>query len=136
VRDFLLGVLDRQDIGGIAMPNGERLVARDGFAVVATSNSPPSVLTSALRSRFEVEIALTTPNPALVAKVNGAIPGLGDALADSFKDPTRALDPRKVQAMVRFIETGVASRTAALMCFGVSAPDLLASLNARGVQLP
>jgi hypothetical protein len=49
VRDFLLGVLDRQDIGGIAMPNGERLVARDGFDVVATSNSPPSVLTSALR---------------------------------------------------------------------------------------
>lgn len=136
VRDFLRGVLDRGDIGGIALPNGERLAAAEGFTVVATSNAPPSILDAPLRSRFEAEVELSVPNPELVAALNRDFDGLGDALADSFRDPTRSIDPRKLLAMSRFIRSGVATRTAALLCFGASAPDLVSALNARGVVLP
>lgn len=136
VQDFLIGVLDSRDAGGVALPTGEQLVAADGFAVVATSNSAPEVLDPALRSRFDVEIHLTLPNPELITIFNLEIRGLGDALADSFTDPARAIDPRKLLAMIRLVKRGLATRHAAAMCFGASAPDLLASLSARGIRLP
>ena len=58
VQDFLLGVLDSREAGGVALPSGERLLGGAGFAVVATSNTAPDTLDPALRSRFEVEIHL------------------------------------------------------------------------------
>lgn len=136
VQDFLLGVLDSREAGGVALPTGERLLAAPGFAVVATSNSSADVLDPALRSRFDVEVHLPMPNPALVATLNLQVRGLGDALADSFTDPARALDPRRLLALVRLLEQQVPVRSAAAMCFGAQAPDLLAALSARGVRLP
>jgi nitric oxide reductase NorQ protein len=136
VQDFLLGVLDSPEVGGVALPSGDRLLADPDFAVVATSNAAPDALDRALRSRFDVEIHLPLPNPELITMLNLEIRGLGDALADSFRDPARAIDPRKLLAMVRLVKRRVATRSAAAMCFGSSAPDLLAALSARGVRLP
>jgi len=135
VQDFLLGVLDGREAGGIALPSGDRLLAAPRFAVVATSNTGPDALDAALRSRFDVEIHLSLPNPELITVLNLEVRGLGDALADSFADPTRAIDPRKLLAMVRLVRQGIALRAAAAMCFGANAPDLLAALSARGVIL-
>ena len=136
VQDFLLGVLDSREAGGVALPSGEALLAAPGFAVVATSNGSPEGLDPALRSRFDAEIHLPMPNPALVTTLNLEVRGLGDALADSFKDPARALDPRRLLALVGLLKRGVEARWAAVICFGESAPDLLGALSARGVRLP
>ena len=135
VQDFLLAVLDGQGVNTVALPTGEQLQASAGFTVVATSNSPPETLDPALRSRFDAEVHLPSPNPMLIATLNQEFRGLGEALADSFKDPSRALDPRKLLAVVRLIKSGVASRQAAALCFGDRAPDLMAALRARGIQL-
>lgn len=135
VLDFLLGVLDSREVSGVALPSGERLVPAPGFSVVATSNNSPQALDPALRSRFEVEIHLPAPNPALVESLNRRVRGLGDALAASFEDPARALDPRKVMALVGLLKRGVPPRQAAALCFGDRAPDVAAALGARGVVL-
>ena len=110
VQDFLLGVLDSPEAGGVALPSGEQLIAAPGFAVVATSNCSPDALDPAMRSRFDVEIHLPLPNPELVTSLNLQIRGLGDALADSFKDPPRAIDPRRLLALARFVKSGVPTR--------------------------
>lgn len=136
VLDFLLAVLDSGDVGAVALPSGEQLRAAPGFSVIATSNSSPETLDPALRSRFEVEVCLPVPNPALIAALNRPFGGLGDALAASFQDPERALDPRKVLGFVRFVTMGVPTRQAAVLSFGDRAPDVMAALSAHGVVLP
>jgi hypothetical protein len=45
---------------------------------------------------------------------------VGDALLESYKDPSRALDPRKVQAFVKMMKAGVQARHAAILAFGAS----------------
>jgi MoxR-like ATPase len=134
VQDFLLGVLDNAEVASIALPTGEKLRPARGFCVVATSNTSPESLDPALRSRFEVEIHLTEPNPAIITNLNQSLRGLGEALKDSFKDPSRALDPRKLRAFMSLIRSGVLARPAALMTFGDQAPDLMAVLTARGIR--
>jgi MoxR-like ATPase len=135
VLDFLLGVLDSREVSAVALPSGEHLRPAPGFTVVATSNSSPEPLDPALRSRFGVEVYLPAPNPALVAAVNREVRGLGDALAASFEDPVRALDPRRVIELARLVKCGVPPRVSAALCFGDRAPDVLAALSARGVIL-
>jgi MoxR-like ATPase len=135
VQNFLLGVLDSGRAASIALPNGEILSPAPGYKVVATSNSNPDELDPALRSRFEAEIHLSGPNPSLIDELNQRCPGLGDALMDSYKDPQRALDPRRVFSFLDLIESGLPPRQAAVLTFGERAPDFLSALHARGVNL-
>ena len=119
----------------MSLPTGEALVPAEGFSVIGTSNSPPEDLDPALRSRFEVEIHLPEPAPAIVARMNQSAVGLGEALADSYRDPQHSLDPRKLLSFVSLRKAGVPSRQAALMVFGQRAPDVMAALSARGVKI-
>lgn len=135
VKDILLGVLDDPEVASLALPSGEKLRPAPGFRVVATSNSPPDDLDRALRSRFEIELNMAGPNPGLISRLNDCLPGLGDALLDSFLDPERALDPRKTLCFGRLVRSGIRARPAALGVFGSRAPDVLAALSTRGVQL-
>jgi MoxR-like ATPase len=135
VRDMLLAVLDDPAVASLALPSGGDLRPAPGFCVVATANTPPEELDPALRSRFEIEIHLHVPNPALVACLNECVRGLGDALLDSFTDPDRALDPRKLLTLGRLVRRGVRPRQAAFAVFGLRGPDVIAALSASGVRL-
>jgi MoxR-like ATPase len=103
VHDFLLAVLDRNDVARITIPSGETLVPDARFRVIGTSNDPPDNLDLALRSRFEAEVYLSSPNPELLRQFD-AYPGLGQALANSFLDPERALDPRRLMSFVKLLD--------------------------------
>lgn len=136
VHDFLLAVLDRNDVARITVPSGETLLPGAGFKVIATSNDAPDAVDPALRSRFEAEVHLSSPHPQLLHRFDADFPGLGQALADSFTDPERALDPRRLMSFVKLLRAGVAVRTAAGLSFGNRAPDVLAAFSAAGVALP
>ncbi len=135
VHDFLLAVLDGHDVARFALPSTESLVPGPGFKVISTSNSAPDTLDPALRSRFEAEIYLPSPHPQLLERFDRDYPGLGKALANSFLDPERALDPRRLLSCVKLLEAGVPLRAAAGLSFGDSGPDVLAALSAGGVTL-
>lgn len=135
VQDFLLGALDRPEVCRLALPSGETLTPTPGFVTLATSNSGPDGLDPALRSRFEVILHVTGPAPGLIRKLNGELAGLGDALADSFKDPERALDARKLQSFQMLRLSGVRSEQAVVLAFGDAAPDVLSALRARGLRI-
>jgi MoxR-like ATPase len=136
VQDFLLGVLDNRDVASLALPNGQLLTPAAGFKVFGTSNTGPDQLDPALRSRFEAEIHLSVPNVALVEELDRRCNGLGAALADSYLDPERALDPRRVTSFVNLLSQAIPARQAALLTLAERAPDFLAALQARGVTLP
>lgn len=136
VQDFLLGVLDARDVASLALPNGQILTPASGFKVIGTSNTSPEQLDPALRSRFEAEIHLSVPNTALVEELDQRCQGLGGALADSYLDPERALDPRRVASFIELVCQSVPARQAAVLTFGERAPDVLSALQARGVRLP
>ncbi len=136
VQDFLLGVLDSRDVASFALPNGDRLTPDGGFKVVGTSNSNPDQLDPALRSRFEAEIHLATPNVQLVEEIDRRCQGLGSTLVDSYLDAPRALDPRRVASFIHLVCNAVPVRQAALLTMAERAPDFLAALQARGVRLP
>jgi nitric oxide reductase NorQ protein len=136
VHDFLLAVLDRDDVARITIPSGETLRPGAGFKVIATANAGPDTLDPALRSRFQTEVHLPSPHPRLVAKLDAEVPGLGKALANSFLDPERALDPRRLISFIGLLHAGVALRTTAALSFGERAPDVLAAFSAGGVAFP
>jgi len=135
VQDFLLAVLEG-DVASLALPNGEVLTPAKGFKVIGTSNTSPEQLDPALRSRFEAEIHLPVPNTTLVEELDQRCQGLGGALADSYLDPERALDPRRVASFIGLVCQGVPARQAAVLTFGERAADILSALQARGVRLP
>jgi MoxR-like ATPase len=135
VKDMLLGVLDDPAIASIALPSGEKLSPAPGFTVIATSNEPISALDPALQDRFEVALTLDSPNPALIQRLNYALTGLGDAVADSYKDPGREISPRRALAFVALRDKKVAVKTAAVMAFGERAPDICDVLQSRGMTL-
>jgi MoxR-like ATPase len=136
VQDFLLGVLDNRDVASLALPNGQLLTPAAGFKVFGTSNTGPDQLDPALRSRFEAEIHLSVPNVALVEELDRRCNGLGAALLDSYLDPERALDPRRVASFVNLLGQSIPARQAALLTLAERAPDFLSALQARGVRLP
>jgi MoxR-like ATPase len=136
VQDFFLGVLDSRDVASLALPSGETLTPAAGFKIVATSNSNPDQLDPALRSRFEAEIHLPVPNIRLIEELDRRCQGLGGALADSYLDEARALDPRRVASFIDLICRSVPARQAALLTMAERAPDFLSALQARGVRLP
>ncbi|MBM3736382.1 MAG: AAA family ATPase [Acidobacteria bacterium] len=135
VQDFLLGVLDSHDVARITLPSGAHLRPSPGFSVIATSNSPPDELEAALRSRFEAEIHVGRPHPDLCALLEAELPGLGEALDDSFNDPERALDPRRLLSFAGLRRANLPAREAACLAFGERAPDVIAALSARGLKL-
>ena len=62
---FLHAILDDQDIAMLTLNNDkkETVKPKDGFQVVATTNSPPESLPLALKDRFPVKIHVDTIHP-------------------------------------------------------------------------
>ena len=135
VQDMLLGVLDDPSIAAVTLPNGDRLVPKDGFRVFATSNSGPGELDEALRDRFDAKINVTQPHPNLVAALNKRKKDLGNYILDSYKDPDRALSPRRALTFLALLDKNVKVEEAAQIAFDERHIDVLMSMRARSIAI-
>jgi len=135
VLDLMLAVLDDQETARLVLPSGEEIRPSLGFAAICTSNNPPDDLDPALVDRFDVILHVPSPHPALIARLNGALQGLGNVVCDSYKDPERAISPRRALVFARFVKAQVPAEAAAKLAFGERAEDVLAALRLGGTRL-
>ena len=75
--DFLLALLDDQELAGITLPNGEYVKPEGGFQCIATMNGEPDDLPPALQDRFVMRAKLMEPHPdalkRLPVDIRGAV---------------------------------------------------------------
>ena len=69
MESLLHAVLDDRSIAGITLSDGTRIVPKEGFGVIATTNAEPSSLGPALLDRFDVILQVTTPHPGALASI-------------------------------------------------------------------
>jgi MoxR-like ATPase len=130
VQDYLLGVMDGEDVRQIDMPDGTRIMGNPKFRVVATSNGGPEEMDEALRDRFDGFINVTHPAKELVEQLNFSMPGLGEFIYNSFDDPDATISPRRALAFIKWRNTLVNERDAARLAFGDKADDALMVMRA------
>jgi MoxR-like ATPase len=135
VLDLMLAVLDDQETARLVLPSGEEIRPSPGFVAICTSNNPPDDLDPALQDRFDVVLHVPSPHPALIARLDAALKGLGNVVRDSYKDPERAISPRRALVFARFVKAQVRAETAAKLAFGERAEDVLSALKLAGVKL-
>lgn len=132
VQDFLLGVLDNSESAGITLPTGRYVPRSSDLIIVATANEGIECLSPALASRFEISMILPGPNPALIARLDSKINGLGKLVENSYSDPdSEPISPRAALSFAR-LASRMDSQKAAMLAFGTRAPDILAALKALG----
>lgn len=124
VQDMFLSILDDPEVSLITLPNGEHLRPGKGFQVIATSNHDPDQMDEALVDRFDTIIRVDVPHPHLIRHLNDRLDKLGDVVRDSYKDPKRAISPRRALAYLTFVERGVAAEIACRLAF----PDRFADI--------
>lgn len=130
VQDLFLSILDDPEVSMITLPNGEHLKPGKTFQVIATSNHDPNNMDEALVDRFDTIIEVDRPHPDLIKHLNGELDGLGNIVADSYKDPTRAISPRRALAYLRFVGSGVAQDIAVRLAFNGRSSDMTMALKA------
>ena len=130
VQDLFLSVLDDPSVSLITLPNGEHIRPGKGFQVIATSNHDPAQMDEALVDRFDTIIQVDRPHPDLIKHLNGEIDGLGNLVADSYKDPKRSISPRRALAYILFLKKGVAKDVAIQLAFTSRATDIAIAIKA------
>lgn len=130
VQDLFLSVLDDPSVSLITLPNGEHVKPGKGFQVIATSNHDPAQMDEALVDRFDTIIRVDHPHPDLVKHLNQEISGLGNLIADSYKDPARAISPRRALAYILFLKKGVGKDVAIQLAFTSRATDVGIAIKA------
>lgn len=135
VKDMFLGILDDPEIAFISLPSGDNIKRGKNFRVIATANNPPDELDEALRDRFDIIMNVKTPHPAIIKSLNKKIAGLGNIVLSSYKDPVRAISPRRASAFTDLLSKKVATEEAALLAFGPRYKDILAILRVKGVRI-
>ena len=133
VKDMFLGILDDPEVASLRLPNGDFLVRGKNFKVVATANNPPEDLDEALKDRFDVVIKIDTPHPMIIRNLNKKLPGLGNMILASYKDPDRAISPRRAYAFVGLLKS-MPQREAAKLSFGARDKEVLAAIKIRSAK--
>lgn len=118
VQDMFLAILDDPSVSLITLPNGEHVRPGKGFQVIATSNHDPNMMDEALVDRFDTIIQVDRPHPDLIKHLDSLLEGLGNLINDSYKDPARAVSPRRAIAYCLFLGKGVDGTVAARLAFG------------------
>jgi midasin (ATPase involved in ribosome maturation) len=132
VLDAMLEVLDGSRVARIALANGESLTPHEGFKVIATSNSDVKQLDPALRDRFEAILYVERPHPDTIAALNEGVAGLGDVIADSYRDASRALSVRQGFTLAKLIAQGVDRAAAGRLAFAERWGDIDSALKLEG----
>lgn len=126
VQDYLLGILDSEEVRQIDLISGDRITGHKGFRVIATSNSGPEELDEALTDRFDAFINVTRPAQPLVEKLDKEMTGLGTFIYNSFGgDPDDAVSPRRAIAFLKLWKATGSQKDAAEMAFGTRASDAM-----------
>lgn len=131
VKDMFLGILDDPSVALLTLPNDDKIRSGEGFQVVATSNSPPHDLDEALRDRFDVVMKVSHPYPDIIFFLNRKVPGLGDLIYDSYKDPERAISPRRGFSFIKLLDKKMSCEDSAFLSFGEGYKDVLSVLKMR-----
>lgn len=135
VKDVFLGILDDPKVAMLRLPNNQILKRGKDFRVVATANNPPDDLDEALKDRFDVIVRVSTPHPAIIRDLNAGIKGLGNMILASYKDPKRAISPRRAYAFINLLKK-LSPEEAAQLAFGERFKDVLVIMKTRSVKLP
>lgn len=135
VKDMFLGILDDTEIAFLSLPSGSKIKRGKNFRVIATANNSPNELDEALRDRFDVIMNVKTPHPAIIRNLNERIAGLGDIVLLSYKDPARAISPRRALAFVDLLSKKMQPEEAALLAFGSRRKDILVLAKVKGVKI-
>lgn len=135
VKDMFLGILDDPEIAFLSLPSRDKIKRGKNFRVIATANNPPDELDEALRDRFDIIINVKTPHPAIIKNLNKRIAGLGDIVLSSYKDPARAVSPRRALAFTNLLNKKMTAEEAASLAFGPRYKDILAVVKVRGVRI-
>lgn len=70
VFSFLYPILEQPATARITLPTGETVRPAPGFNVIATDNSPPEDLPTALRDRFDAVIEIRDPHPDALERLS------------------------------------------------------------------
>lgn len=130
VKDMFLGILDDPEVASLRLPSDDLLARGKNFRVIATANNPPDELDEALRDRFDVIINVKTPHPAVISNLNKKLSDLGDMVLASYKDPNRAISPRRAYAFVNLLKS-VSREDAAKLAFGTRDKEVLSAMKIR-----
>ena len=123
---FLHAILDDQEIARLTLNNDTKETVRpkDGFQVIATTNSPPESLPLALKDRFPVKIFVDSIHP-------NAMEQFPEEWHEVINDTTLVDDPEErisVRAWSEFLglqDRGFTAETAAKLVFGDKAEELV-----------
>jgi len=123
---FLHAILDDQEIARLTLNNDTKETVRpkDGFQVIATTNSPPESLPLALKDRFPVKIFVDSIHP-------NAMEQFPKEWHEVINDTTLVDDPEErisVRAWSEFFglqDKGFTAETAAKLVFGDKAEELV-----------
>ena len=126
----LYAILD--DKAHITDADGNEVYANHGFMVIATTNATPAELPEAIVDRFDVVLRVTKPNPAIYDAE-----GLTDAERKFCDNSYDVVADKWAWSAHAYMRTFLAFKrlcrhfdpeTAAFMCFGDMAPEVLSQL--------
>lgn len=134
VKDMFLAILDDPEIALLSLPNNEDLTSGQGFRVIITANTPPNDLDEALQDRLDVVIQVKEPHPELIDYLDSLMKNIGSVVVDSYKDPTRAISPRRIMALHKLLKSGLSIEESIFSTFGERASDINALFKLRGIN--
>ena len=131
VTSVLHAILDDRDIARFTLPNQDKELVQpaSGFNVVATMNGKPDDLPEALADRFAVKIDINEVHPEAI-----------DTLPEQYKgayakeqDGGLPMSIRAWKEFAKLVQMGIQQETAARVCFGYNASDVIDSLEMQDV---
>ena len=131
VTSVLHAILDDKDIARFTLPNQDKELVKpaSGFNVVATMNGKPDDLPEALADRFAVKIDINEVHPEAI-----------DTLPEEYKgayakeqDGGLPMSIRAWKEFAKLVQMGIQQETAARVCFGYYASDVISSLEMQDV---
>jgi hypothetical protein len=129
-RTTLHAILDDPGQAVLTLPT-ETIRPADGFAIVATSNEPPSALTPALLDRFDLCLLCAEPAPGILDQYP---PECRAFMQRTYRDKSAQIQPwvpaptcRNMRSFVSLART-LDPETAAALVYGKNGPDILSAL--------
>ncbi len=119
VETYLNAILDDYDLAVLTLPDGQKILPKDGFCVVGTTNARPETLPERLLHRFDAIIHADSP-------ASGLLDSLPDELSTMLLNDRREAEKshwapmttRRMIALDRFLQAGFDELDAIKLVFG------------------
>lgn len=134
MRCLLHQLLDDRAICGVTLPDGQRIVPKEGYGVIATTNKTPGNFPIPLLNRFEIVLNCSQPNEEVFA---GLPQGVAKALVNQYAriQVQHFSAPLSVRTGIAFSKLAkhLGDEKAAQVVFGAAWSDVLNSFAAAAV---